>query len=236
MSRQSVLKRQWLLLVEDEPGLVMTLSDLLREEGYYVKSATDGQTALNLASNSEFDAIVLDIMLPDINGFDVCRTLRLQGVRTPILMLTARSELEDRVKGLNRGADDYLVKPFEMPELLARLQALIRRASFPPRTRTRQAYEFDSVVVDFWSAQVHFGGKRVELSAREFELLCYFIEHHGTPIPRRQLLSEVWGYDSKAQTRTIDVHFGLLRQKLEHDPKNPRHFLTVRGFGYKFVG
>lgn len=236
MSRQSVLKRQWLLVVEDEPGLILTLGDLLREEGYYVKTAADGQAGLELASNGDFDAIVLDVMLPDINGFDVCRTLRLRGVRTPIIMLTARGEIENRVKGLNRGADDYLVKPFAMPELLARLRALIRRASFPPGTGRRQIYQFDSVVVDFWSTQVHFEGKCVELSAREFELLCYFIDHSGTPIPRCQLLSEVWGYDSGAQTRTVDVHFGLLRQKLERDPKNPSHFLTVRGLGYKFVG
>jgi DNA-binding response OmpR family regulator len=235
MVRTSSLKTQRLLLIEDEPGLVMTLTDLLGSEGYSVKSAREGQEGLVLACASEFDVIVLDVMLPGMSGFDLCRELRKRRVRTPILMLTARGELGDRVKGLNLGADDYLPKPFAIPELLARLQALLRRASLPEAAR-RKTYEFDSIVVDLRSTTVRRDGKPVEMSAREFELLCYLIEHRGATVSRRQLLKEVWGYDFAVLTRTVDVHFGLLRQKLEADPKNPRHFLTVRGLGYKFVG
>jgi two-component system, OmpR family, alkaline phosphatase synthesis response regulator PhoP len=236
MVRTSSLNAQKLLLVEDEPGLVMTLTDLLGGEGYEVKSARDGQEGLDIASSGDFDLIVLDVMLPGISGFELCRVLRRRGIRTPILMLTARGEIEDRVKGLHAGADDYLPKPFAIPELLARLQALLRRASSPDAARSPKTYQFDSVVVDFRSTSVLRDGKPVEMSAREFELLCYLIDHRGATVSRRQLLKEVWGYDSAVLTRTIDVHFGLLRQKLETDPKNPVHFLTVRGLGYKFVG
>lgn len=235
MVRTSSLKTQKLLLIEDEPGLVMTLTDLLGGEGYDVKSAQNGQEGFALACTGEFDVIILDVMLPGMNGFDLCRDARRRGVRVPILMLTARGELDDKVKGLQLGADDYLVKPFAIPELLARLQALLRRAALPEAVRNTKSYEFDSVVVDFRSTTVRREGNTVEMSAREFELLCYLIEHRGATVSRRQLLKEVWGYDFAVLTRTVDVHFGLLRQKLEADPKHPRHFLTVRGLGYKFV-
>jgi two-component system, OmpR family, alkaline phosphatase synthesis response regulator PhoP len=235
MVRTSSLKTQKLLLIEDEPGLVMTLTDLLGAEGYDVKSAQNGEEGFTLACMGEFDVIVLDVMLPGMSGFDLCRDVRRRGIRVPILMLTARGELEDKVKGLHLGADDYLAKPFAIPELLARLQALLRRAALPEAVRNAKAYEFDSVMVDFRSTTVRRDGKTVEMSAREFELLCYLIEHRGATVSRRQLLKEVWGYDFAVLTRTVDVHFGLLRQKLEADPKRPRHFLTVRGLGYKFV-
>ena len=235
MVRTSSLKTQKLLLIEDEPGLVMTLTDLLGGEGYSVKAVQDGHEGLVLACTAEFDVIVLDVMLPGMNGFDLCRDLRKRGVRTPILILTARGELSDKVKGLKLGADDYLPKPFAMPELLARLQALLRRA-VPEAGRSTKTYEFGSVVVDLRSTTVRREGKAVEMSAREFEFLCYLIEHRGETVSRRQLLKEVWGYDFAMLTRTVDVHFGLLRQKLEPDPKHPRYFVTVRGLGYKFVG
>jgi DNA-binding response OmpR family regulator len=235
MVRPFSVNTQKLLLIEDEPGLVMTLTDLLSGEGYEVKPVQDGKEGLLLASTLEFDAIVLDVMLPGMSGFDLCRDLRKRGIRTPVLMLTARGELEDRVKGLHLGADDYLPKPFAIPELLARLQALLRRAASPDAAHSPKTYQFGSVVVDVRSTTVRKDGKVVEMSAREFELLCYLIENRGATVSRRQLLKEVWGYDFAMLTRTVDVHFGLLRQKLETDPKNPRHFLTVRGLGYKFV-
>jgi DNA-binding response OmpR family regulator len=235
MARPFSLKTQRLLLVEDEPGLVMTLTDLLSGEGFDVKSVQDGKEALLLACTREFEVIVLDVMLPGMSGFDVCRDLRKRGIRTPILMLTARGELEDRLKGLHLGADDYLPKPFAIPELLARLQALLRRAGSPEAAHSPKPYRFGSVEIDFRSTTVRKDGKIVEMSAREFELLCYLVEHRGATVSRRELLKEVWGYDFAVLTRTIDVHFGLLRQKLETDPKNPRYFLTVRGLGYKFV-
>jgi two-component system, OmpR family, alkaline phosphatase synthesis response regulator PhoP len=236
MVRPFSVKTLKLLLIEDEPGLVMTLTDLLSGEGYDVTSVQDGKEGSLLACTRDFDLIVLDVMLPGMSGFELCRDLRKRGIRTPILMLTARGELEDRVKGLHLGADDYLPKPFAIPELLARLQALLRRASSPEAARSPKTYQFGSVVVDVRSTTVRRDHETVEMSAREFELLCYLIEHRGETVSRRQLLKEVWGYDFAVLTRTVDVHFGLLRQKLEPDPKNPRHFLTVRGLGYKFVG
>ncbi|MFN8007426.1 MAG: response regulator transcription factor [Terriglobia bacterium] len=223
-----------LLLVEDEPGLVMTLTDLLTAEGYSVKAAWDGKSALELVAQSNFDLIILDVMLPIKNGFDVCRDLRRQGIRTPVLMLTARGQVLDKVLGLKLGADDYLTKPFEPLELLARIEALIRRAT-PDQTIIEKAFNFGSVTIDFRTTQVRYRGKPAELSAREYQLLCYFIQNLGTTLSREQLLREVWGYEAEIQTRTVDVHVALLRQKLEDDPKNPAHFLTVRGLGYRFI-
>jgi two-component system alkaline phosphatase synthesis response regulator PhoP len=223
-----------LLLVEDEPGLVMTLSDLLRAEGYQVETAGDGQTALNMAGQNMFSLIVLDVMLPVKNGFDVCRDLRQQGIRTPVLMLTARGQLVDKVLGLKTGADDYLTKPFEPLELLARIEALLRRVQ-TGLTRSDTVFKFGSATVDFRTTQVKFHDRPIELSAREFQLLRHFIQNIGTTLSRDQLLREVWDYEVEIQTRTVDVHIALLRQKLENDPKNPAHFLTVRGLGYRFV-
>lgn len=227
-----------ILLVEDDPGLVMALADLLSAEGYGVETASDGLEGLERASgNAGFDLIILDVMLPGKSGFDVCRDLRQRGVGTPVLMLTARGQVIDKVLGLKLGADDYLTKPFEPLELLARIEAVLRRrqTGLSPTDSTEETYSFGSVRVDFRSTEVRRGDRRVELSAREFQLLRYFIEQRGATLSRRQLLKQVWGYETEILTRTVDVHVGLLRQKLEDDVKNPRHFLTVRGHGYKFV-
>lgn len=224
-----------ILLVEDESGLVLTLTDLLTSEGYHVETAQDGHQGLERASRGDFDLIILDVMLPGKNGFDVCRDLRHRGVHTPIIMLTARGQIIDKVLGLKLGADDYLTKPFEPLELLARLEALLRRVSSPASAKLAETFQFGSVIVDFRSTEVRRNGTLVEMSAREFELLRYFIQQRGVTISRQQLLRDVWGYDRAIFTRTVDVHVGLLRQKLEEEAKNPRHFLTVRGFGYKFV-
>jgi two-component system alkaline phosphatase synthesis response regulator PhoP len=179
-----------LLLVEDEPGLVMTLTDRLVAEGYDVESVTDGESGLSRATAESFDLIVLDGMLPGRDGFDVCRSVRQRGVQTPILMLTARGQVVDRVVGLKLGADDYLVKPFEMAELLARLEALLRRAPRP--AEANETYQFGDIHVDFRKAEVTRGGAPADLSAREFKLLCYFIEHRGATLSRDELLNEVW--------------------------------------------
>lgn len=225
-----------ILLVEDDPGLVMTLTDLLNAEGYVVESAMDGPSGFERATSDSFDLIILDVMLPGKSGFDVCRDLRQQGISTPILMLTARGQVIDKVLGLKLGADDYLTKPFEPLELLARLEALSRRThSSASQSKNDEVFRFGSVVVDFRSTEVWQGSTQIQLSAREFELLRYFIEHRGATISRQDLLREVWGYEARILTRTVDVHLGLLRQKLEDDAKNPRYFLTVRGHGYKFV-
>jgi two-component system alkaline phosphatase synthesis response regulator PhoP len=224
-----------LLLVEDEPGLVLTLTDRLTSEGYDVASARDGEAGLERATNEAFDGIILDVMLPRKNGFDVCRDLRQRGVNTPILMLTARGQVVDKVVGLKLGADDYLTKPFEMMELLARVEALLRRAPVPAMSLS-EGYQFGAIKVDFRRAEVERGGEKLDLSAKEFQLLRYFIEHREATLSRDELLNGVWGYDAMPTTRTVDVHVAWLRQKLEPNPRHPQFILTVHGMGYKFVG
>src|SRR5499426_1566964 len=224
-----------ILLIEDEPGLVLTLTDRLTSEGYRTESARDGDAGLERASNEAFDAIILDVMLPRKNGFDVCRDLRQRGVSTPILMLTARGQVVDKVVGLKLGADDYLTKPFETIELMARLEALLRRRASGAQPGG-DAYRFGDVLIDFRRAEVTRGGQPVELSAREFKLLRHFIEHRGATLSRDELLSDVWGYDEMPLTRTVDVHVAGLRQKIENNPKSPEFILTVHGLGYKFTG
>ena len=213
----------------------MTLTDRLIAEGYDVETATDGETGLARGSAESFALIILDGMLPGRDGFDVCRTIRQRGVQTPILMLTARGQVVDRVVGLKLGADDYLTKPFEMAELLARLEALLRRvprAAVPPG----DSYQFGDVKIDFRKAEVTRAGQALELSAREFKLLRYFIEHRGATLTREELLNEVWGYNSMPSTRTVDVHVAWLRQKIEPNPRHPQYVLTIHRMGYKFAG
>jgi two-component system, OmpR family, alkaline phosphatase synthesis response regulator PhoP len=223
-----------ILLVEDEPGLVLALTDLLLNEGYEFETTPDGLAGLSLASEGRFDLVILDVNLPGKNGFDVCRDLRQRGVMTPILMLTARGQVIDKVLGLKLGADDYLTKPFDSLELLARVEARLRTVPALLSAVPAEGFHFGPVAVSFLSTEVRRHGQPVEMSAREFELLRFFIERPGVTLSRQQLLQEVWGYASDIETRTVDVHVGWLRQKLEDDAKNPRHFLTVRGFGYKF--
>jgi two-component system, OmpR family, alkaline phosphatase synthesis response regulator PhoP len=224
-----------LLLVEDEPGLQLTLSDRLSAEGYSVETAGDGDTAIRRGGGEPFDIIVLDVMLPGRDGFEVARTLRQQGVATPILMLTARTLVVDRVVGLKLGADDYLTKPFDTMELLARLEALLRRAPASSGVALER-YQFGEVLVDVRRAEVTRDGQPLELSAKEFQLLRYFIEHRGTTLSREALLQDVWGYTAMPSTRTVDVHVAWLRQKLEPNPRVPQFILTVHGMGYKFAG
>ncbi len=226
---------QRILLVEDEPGLVMTLSDRLTSEGYGVESAPDVETGLARSTNELFDLIILDVMLPGGSGFDVCRDLRQRGVRIPIIMLTARGQIIDKVLGLKIGADDYVTKPFEMMELLARVEAQLRRSS-GGGTASSESYQFGDVRVDFRRAETYRGQEVVELSAKEFKLLRYFIEHRGAALSRDELLNEVWGYDAGVSTRTVDVHVAWLRQKLEANQRHPQFILTIHGLGYKFSG
>jgi two-component system, OmpR family, alkaline phosphatase synthesis response regulator PhoP len=224
-----------ILLVEDEESLIFTMQDRLAGEGYDTAVATDGEAALDVATRRAFDCILLDVALPKKNGFDVCRELRRRGVQTPILMLTARGQVIDRVFGLKLGADDYVTKPFDMAELLARIEALMRR----PRALTASStdiYAFGEVEVDFRRAEVKRRGAPVELSGLELKLLRYLIEHRGSVLSRDELLEKVWGYEATPVTRTVDVHIGSLRQKLEPNPARPDFIVTVHGLGYKFVG
>jgi len=232
------------LIIEDEPGLVMALEQRFGSEGYEVETAFDGEQGLALGLSEAFDVIVLDLMLPRRNGFDVCRDLRQQGINTPIIMLTARGQVVDRVVGLKLGADDYLTKPFEMMELLARVEALLRRsnsrhafaeAGASSKHRSPGVFRFGTVQVDFRQTLVTRDNKALNMSAREFKLLQYLIEHSGATVSRDELLNEVWGYNSLTTTRTVDVHISSLRQKIEEDPRHPKSIVTIHGFGYKFV-
>jgi two-component system alkaline phosphatase synthesis response regulator PhoP len=225
--------RTRILLVEDEPGLILTIGDRLRKEGYSVDSATDGEAGEARATAEGFDLILLDIMLPKKSGFDVCVALRERGILTPILILTARGQTMDKVTGLKMGADDYLTKPFEMVELLARIEALLRRNQAPhPPAPAR--FTCGPITLDTRGTEVTRHGLPVPLSAREFQLLHYFVQHPGATLSREELLNQVWGYRSVQSTRTVDVHVAWLRQKLEEDVKHPLLITTVHGLGYKW--
>lgn len=224
-----------ILLIEDEEGLILTLTDRLVSEGVDVVSAKDGETGFDLAVAQNFDLILLDVMLPKKNGYDVCRDLRQRGITTPVLMLTAKGETIDKVLGLKLGADDYLTKPFEVIELLARIEALLRRSPAKTNGHSTDAFRFGDVAIDFKRATVTKEDSPVELSAMEFKLLQYLVENRGTLHSRDHLLDQVWGYDAMPSTRTVDVHIAWLRQKLEENPRKPRFIHTVHGMGYKFA-
>lgn len=226
-------KKYRILLIEDEPSLVATLTDMLKSQGYSVESRTNGKDGLQVALETSFDLVILDVMLPGMNGFDVCRALRKEEIDTPILMLTARSELGNKVSGLRGGADDYMTKPFETEELQARVEALLRRSTRRPDAL--KSFSLSDGEIDFVRGLVIRGTQRLELSERECQILRFFIEHRGETLSREDLLKEVWGYDSVPLTRTVDVHIVWLRQKIEVDPRSPRHIVTVHGQGYRFV-
>jgi len=229
-----------ILLIEDEPGLVLTISDLLAGEGYEVEAAQDGEKGLEMASEGAgtgpgfYDAIILDLMLPRKSGLDVCRELRQKGVDTAILMLTARGQVIDRVVGLKLGADDYLTKPFDPAELLARLEALLRRVNKENRIAV-ETFEFSDVFVDFRRAEVRRAGRPVNLASKELQLLRYLIDNRERVVPREEIMRKVWEYASEASSRTIDTHVAWLRQKLEENAQTPRHIQTIRGKGYRFT-
>ena len=225
--------KEKILLVEDEQALRSTLSVRLRGEGYVVDTANDGIDGFEKATTSPFDLIILDIMLPDRSGLDVCRDIRQAGLATPILFLSARHETTDKVLGLRLGGDDYVTKPFKAAELVARIEVLLRRV--PIRTG-HGVHQFGSMQVDIRRGEVTREGIPVYLSSREFQLLRYLIERAGSTVPRVEILRAVWGYDSKTLTRTVDMHIASLRTKLERDPKHPEFIVTIAGVGYKFVG
>lgn len=225
-----------ILLIEDEAGLVMTIRDRLEEERYDVETAMDGATGFEKASSGAFDLIILDLMLPKKGGLDICRDLRQLGNETPIIMLTAKGQVVDKVLGLKLGADDYMQKPFEMMELMARVEVQLRKKRVPQKKESLDGYEFDDVTIDFKRMTVKKEGEDLTLSAKEFQLLRFLAENEGVILTRDQLLNEVWGYDALPSTRTVDVHIAWLRQKLETDSRFPKHILTVHGFGYKFIG
>ena len=219
------------LVVEDEPGIAFALEADLKTEGYEVTVATTGDDALRLALNGAFDLVLLDIMLPGKDGFEVCRAVRHAGVQTPIILLTAKAQEAEKVMGLELGADDYVTKPFSPRELRARIKAALRRRVAREEPET---FHFNDIEVDFARCEVHRSGRAVDLSALEFKLLTAFIRSRGRVLSRDQLLDAAWGADVSLNDRVVDNHIVSLRRKLEPDPSRPRHFLNIRGMGYRF--
>jgi DNA-binding response OmpR family regulator len=222
-----------ILVVEDDPAILRGLADNLAFESHEVLTASDGETACSLIRNRKPDLIILDLMLPRLSGYEVCRRVRRDGVTTPIVMLTARGEEVDRVLGLELGADDYVTKPFSVPELMARVRALLRRVQ-PARTAVDEL-GFDDVVVDFRRYEARRGEVALEMTRKEFGVLRYLASRAGEVVTRDELLNEVWGYEAMPTTRTVDNHIASLRAKLEATPAEPQHLLTVHGVGYKWV-
>jgi len=224
-----------ILIVEDEPQMRMGLRDNLEFEGYEVDFAEDGSTGLHKILENQYDLIVLDIMLPKMSGFDVCKKAREKGIKTPIIMLTAKGEEIDKVLGLELGADDYITKPFSLRELLARIKAVLRRTEDQAPKGENQRLKFGGLEVDFSTYDAYLNGKPEPMSHKEFEILKYLWQHQGETVSRDQLLNEVWGYEEFPTTRTVDNFILKLRKRIEKDPAHPRHILTVHGIGYKFV-
>ena len=227
------------LVVEDDPAMALALRDGFESEGYAVLTANDGLSGLRLAEQESPDLLILDVMLPELSGLDVCQRLRARSNQLPIIMLTARGQEVDKVLGLKLGADDYVTKPFSLMELLARAESVLRRSSDPSGEASAEMPEscrFGDVSIDFRRHQARKKGRRLDLSAREFLILRHFLHHRGRVVSRDQLLDAVWGYDSIPFTRTVDTHMSKLRKKIEDDPANPRHLITVHRLGYKFTG
>lgn len=222
-----------ILAIEDDPAILRGLADNLRFESYQVLTAADGETGYALIRDKQPDLIILDLMLPKMSGYEICRKVRAGGIQTPILMLTARGEEADRVLGLDLGADDYMAKPFSIRELLARVRALLRRSQ--PAKTLPDELRFDDVAVDFRSWEARKAGQPLEMTRKEFGILRFLASRAGEVVSRDELLNEVWGYENYPTTRTVDNHIAGLRAKIEADAAEPRHLRTVHGVGYKFV-
>ncbi|HEY3854340.1 MAG TPA: response regulator transcription factor [Verrucomicrobiae bacterium] len=222
-----------ILLVEDEVGVALVVSDMLRAEGHQVETVNEGKEGLRRAISSKFDLLILDVMLPGMSGFEICHAARERGFDGAILMLTARGQIPDRVQGLKTGADDYLVKPFDPDELLARVGALLRRVNKEQLTPVMHI-EFGDVRADFSKMEFYKAGVSVSLAAKEAELLRFLVNHRGQIVSRESILKNVWEGQQFITERTVDVHVAWLRQKLENNPQSPRHILTARGEGYRF--
>lgn len=222
-----------ILIVEDEAAMRTGLTDNLEVEGYEIDDAEDGNIGLEKITNNKYDLIILDVMIPGISGFDVCKKVRASGNLTPIILLTAKGEEIDKVLGLELGADDYITKPFSLRELLARVKAILRRTETLPKTNDE--YTIGRLQINFLTFNAKSNGKEVNLSHREFEILKYLVEHKNSTVSRDDLLSDVWGYESRVTTRTVDNFILKLRQKIEEDINHPRIILTIYGIGYKLV-
>ncbi len=221
------------LIVEDDKAILRGLTDNLKSEHYVVGSATDGERGYDMAKKEQWDIIILDVMLPNMDGFEICRRLRMDKLQTPILMLTAKGKEVDKVLGLEIGADDYMTKPFSVRELLARVKALLRRQKEPSFEITDAT--FGDIYMNFETQEARKGKKELQLSAKEFAVLRYLLQREGKVVSRQKLLEEVWGFEVTPTTRTVDNYILSLRKKIESDPSKPKHLLTVHTAGYKFV-
>jgi two-component system, OmpR family, alkaline phosphatase synthesis response regulator PhoP len=236
-SAQGIGVGRSVLVVEDDKAMSVALCDGLASEGFRVACAFNGEDGFSLATERKPDVVILDVMLPRLNGLDVCRKLRADGNDVPIIMLTARGQETDKVLGLKLGADDYITKPFSFLELVARIEAVLRRSSAPGLSPTDMPdHEFGDVRIDFRRHEATKSGRPIALSPREFMLMAYLVAHRGAVITREQLLDSVWGYDNMPFTRTVDTHVAKLRKKIEDDPANPRYLITLHRLGYKFLG
>jgi DNA-binding response OmpR family regulator len=222
-----------ILIIEDDVSILRGLKDNLTFEGYRVHTSTDGQEGLKLAVEKHIDLLLLDIMLPGMNGYEICRRLKKEKPQLPVIMITARGSEMDTVAGLDIGADDYISKPFGIPELLARVRAVLRRTSTDGKEI--ETYSFGNVSLDFKKFQVTVNNEQTELSSKEFAIMKYLIEHEQEVIHRHDLLEKVWGFEVTPTTRTVDNYILELRKKMEKDPSNPKHIITIRGAGYKFM-
>lgn len=222
-----------ILIIEDDPAISMGLEASLRDEFYDVLTAADGEKGFQLGKKENIDLIILDLMLPGKNGRDICRDLRMEGINTPILMLTSKSEEMDKVLGLELGADDYMTKPFSIRELHARIKALLRRKG--DIIKDIDEYTFGNVHIDFHKQEAIKNNIPLKLSSKEFDVLKYFIQHESEVVTRDMMLNDVWGYESFPTTRTVDNYILSLRKKIEDNPSDPKHVLTVHTSGYKFV-
>lgn len=223
-------------MVEDEPSIVTLLTYNLEQAGFQVLTAEDGNQGLKLALEEKPDFIILDIMLPGMDGIEICKKLRQEKVKTPILMLTARDDEFDKVLGLELGADDYMTKPFSPRELVARIKAIMRRTNFENETEEDDVIVIGDLLINESRHVVQFKGKPLELTPKEFELLLFFAKHRGKVLSRDQLLNGVWDFEYDGDTRIVDVHVSHLREKIEDNPKKPKYIQTIRGFGYKMEG
>ena len=222
------------LIVEDDESMAVALKDGFAYEGYSVTLAKDGAAGMRMACEGNHDLVVLDVMLPKVSGLDILRRVRGDGGKVPVIMLTARGQEIDKVLGLKLGADDYVTKPFSFMELMARVEAVLRRTS--GQAGTLDSYQFGDLKVNFRTFEATRNGEAISLTAREFKILMYLVEHRGEVLPREKLLGAVWGYDSIPVTRTVDMHIAKLRKKIESTPADPRYIVTVHGVGYKFTG
>ena len=226
-------KAKHILIVEDDESILFGLQDILESQGYQISTASNGTSGLKLALQESIDLAVLDIMLPGMNGLEICKNIKKEKKRLPIIMLTAKSSEMDKISGLDYGADDYITKPFSLSELLARIRAILRRSY--PEEEALKNYSFGNVVIDFTKMEVFVNSKEIRFTKKEFAILEYFIKRDGEVVPRHELLNNIWGYDKAPTTRTVDTFILEIRKKIEEIPSSPKHIVSISGVGYRFI-